>query len=361
MEVQDPSYSADSTSFLAAIVLSSHDAIEALTLDGNVIAWNKGSEELYGYNSNDIVGKSILTIYPEDRMAEFPPIMAKLKKGEYVEPFMTQRIQKNGTLINVAVSASPIKNNEGIIIGASVISRPVTWHKQATEQLESSNQELDAFTYSVAHDLRAPLRAIDGFSKILKEDYQDKLDAEGKRLITTICSNTEKMGKLIEDLLALSHTGRHEIKKENVNMMQLVDSIYKELIVTEPEREISLDLKKLPDNIADPSLMRQVWVNLISNAIKFTQTKQKALIEIGSSTDENNINQYYIKDNGIGFDMKYSDKLFGVFQRLHGSEIEGTGIGLAHVKRIIMRHGGKAWGEGKIDEGATFYFTLAKG
>lgn len=230
----------------------------------------------------------------------------------------------------------------------------------ALQKLEEINQELDAFSYSVAHDLRSPLRAINGFSRILMEDYSGKLDEEGKRIITTICKNTEKMGKLIEDLLALSHISRHELNKEHLNMKQLVSSIYKELKDVIPNRKISIDLKEIPDNFVDPTLMRQVWVNLISNAIKFTQANKNALIEIGSSTSEDQVVTYYIKDNGLGFDMKYADKLFGVFQRLHGSEIEGTGIGLANVKRIIMRHGGKTWGEGKIGKGAIFYFTLPR-
>jgi light-regulated signal transduction histidine kinase (bacteriophytochrome) len=222
------------------------------------------------------------------------------------------------------------------------------------------NAELDAFTYSVAHDLKAPLRAIDGFSKILSADYGEKLDDEGRRLIKVIVNNTTQMGKLIEDLLALSHVGKSGIKKELVNMKQFIDGIGKELTAAQPNRAITINFKEVHDAKADRPLLRQLWINLLSNAIKFTQTKKDAIIEVGSKTDSTNEFTYYIKDNGLGFDMKYSDKLFGVFQRLHGQDIEGTGIGLANVKRIILRHGGKVWGEGKIGEGATFYFTLPK-
>lgn len=173
-------------------------------------------------------------------------------------------------------------------------------------------------------------------------------------------NNTTQMGKLIEDLLRLSHIGKSEIKKEIIHMKQFVDTISRELTSALPNRDITINISELQDAKADRSLLRQLWLNLLSNAIKFTQTKKNAIIEIGSKTDGTNKITYYIKDNGLGFDMKYSDKLFGVFQRLHGQDIEGTGIGLANIKRIIIRHGGEVWGEGIIGEGATFYFTLPK-
>jgi len=280
-------------------------------------------------------------------------------KGNVTDYPLTIR-HANGRTTDVLYNASVYKDEQGNVLGVFAAARDNSRAKKNIQQLESSNQELDAFTYSVAHDLKEPLRAIDGFSKILMEDYSKKMGDDGKRLISIICDNTGKMGKLIEDLLALSRIGRCGIKKEHLNPKLFIDSICKELIAIHPNREISIDIKELPDSFADKSLMRQVWVNLISNAIKFTQTKKKALIEIGGSKDENNFVTYYIKDNGLGFDMKYADKLFGVFQRLHGQEIEGTGVGLANVKRIIMRHGGQVRGIGKIGEGATFSFTLPK-
>ncbi len=230
-----------------------------------------------------------------------------------------------------------------------------------TTQLEAANKELEAFSYSVSHDLRAPLRAIDGFSRVILEEYTGKLDDEGKRYLKIIRDNTQKMGQLIEDLLALSRLGRKQMDVSEIDMAKLAKDVFDELKATAPERTIQLDIKTLPSAHGDQSMIRQVFVNLISNSIKFTRPKENAVIEIGGET-KGNENIYYVKDNGVGFDMQYLNKLFGVFQRLHSAdEFEGTGVGLALVQRIIHRHGGRVWAEGKVNEGATFYFTLLDG
>lgn len=229
---------------------------------------------------------------------------------------------------------------------------------ERTAQLEAANKELEAFSYSVSHDLRAPLRAIDGFSQILVEDYIDKLNDEGKRLLNTIRGRTRKMGELIEDLLALSRIGRKDIELSEIDMDKLASSVFGEVKATIPERKIQFDIKPLPSAYGDQGLIQQVFFNLIANAVKFTRLKETAIIEVGGYV-EGSENIYYVKDNGAGFDMKYADKLFGVFQRLYsGEQFEGTGIGLAIVQRIINRHGGRVRAEGKVNEGATFYFTL---
>jgi two-component system sensor histidine kinase/response regulator len=225
-------------------------------------------------------------------------------------------------------------------------------------ELKEVNSELEAFSYSVSHDLRAPLRAITGFSNILLEDYTDALDAEGKRLLNVIQSNTKKMGQLIDDLLSFSRLGRKEIKKSNIGMENLAKTIFEELKFINQERTIKLNYNALPSAHGDPALIREVFANLLANAIKFTKKEENAVIEIGCETKENE-NIYYVKDNGVGFDMEYANKLFGVFQRLHSDkEFEGTGVGLAIVQRIIHKHGGRVWAEGKVNGGATFYFTL---
>jgi len=229
-----------------------------------------------------------------------------------------------------------------------------------TAQLEAANRELEAFSYSVSHDLKAPLRAIAGFASILVEDHCDKLDDEGKRLLNVVRGNTQKMGKLIEDLLALSRIGRKEIYLLEIDMDKLAKAVFDEIKATVPEREIQFDIKPLPPAYGDAGLLRQVFFNLLFNAIKFTRFRENAIIEVGGYV-EGPENVYYVKDNGIGFDMQYADKLFVAFQRLHGDkEFEGTGIGLATVQRIIHRHGGRIWAEGKVNEGATFYFSLPK-
>jgi light-regulated signal transduction histidine kinase (bacteriophytochrome) len=229
---------------------------------------------------------------------------------------------------------------------------------QRTAQLEAANKELEAFSYSVSHDLRAPVRAIDGFSRILFEDYADKYDAEGKRLLNIIRGNTKKMGELIDDLLALSRLGRKEIEVSDIDMDKLVKGLFDELRIDTHNGKVQFNIKPLPPARGDLGMIHQVFANLLLNAIKFTKPKGAAVIEVGGYTEDSK-NVYYVKDNGVGFDMQYKDKLFGVFQRLHsGEEFEGTGVGLSIVQRILNRHGGKIWAEGKVNEGATFYFAL---
>jgi signal transduction histidine kinase len=230
--------------------------------------------------------------------------------------------------------------------------------RDRTVQLEAANKEMEAFSYSVSHDLRAPLRAIDGFSRVMLEDHAEKLNNDGKRYLNIIRSNTKNMGQLIDDLLALSRLGRHEIRVADIDMEELARTVSKEMKLAAPRRKIKFKIQKLPRACADHALIRQVFANLLSNAVKFTRSKEVASIEINCSNGEHE-NVYCVKDNGAGFDMKYVDKLFGVFQRLHSSdEFEGTGVGLAIVQRIIHRHGGRVWAEGKVNKGASFYFTL---
>ena len=232
--------------------------------------------------------------------------------------------------------------------------------KKRTAELEFANRELESFSYSVSHDLRAPLRAIQGFSRMLMADHAAQLDAEGLRLLNVITTNTKLMTALIEDLLALSRLGRHEIRKGSFNLTDMARQVFEQLKSQEPERDLQFIMKDLPPTHGDPSLIRQVLVNLLTNAVKYTKQRKTAVIEVGGN-DAANETVYYIKDNGVGFDERYADKLFGVFQRLHsGEEYEGTGVGLAIVKRITERHGGRVWAEGKVNEGATFYFALPK-
>jgi len=229
---------------------------------------------------------------------------------------------------------------------------------ERTAQLEAANNELEAFSYSVSHDLRAPLRAVDGFSKFVLEDYEEKLDSEGIRLLKLIRSNTQKMDQLITDLLALSRVTRNELNFSGIDMTQMAISIFNEIVLQGVSDKLSFKVDPLPEAYADPTYIRQVWANLIANAIKFSSKEKKPLIKICGHT-ENGLNVYCVKDNGVGFNPEYAHKLFGVFQRLHKSDdFEGTGVGLAIVQRIIHRHGGKVWAEGEEGKGATFYFSL---
>lgn len=229
---------------------------------------------------------------------------------------------------------------------------------QRTAQLEAANSELEAFSYSVSHDLRAPLRAVDGFAGILAADHSSRLDQEGLRVLGIIRSEAARMGQLIDDLLAFSRVGRGSMRSVEIDLTSLARTVFEECAAGSPDRKIRLQLNPLLPARGDPSLIRQVLANLLSNAIKYTGSRAEAEIELGSRS-EGRENVYWIKDNGVGFDPRYTQKLFGIFQRLHSDdEFKGTGVGLALVQRIVCRHGGRVWAEGKLNEGAAFYFTL---
>jgi PAS domain S-box-containing protein len=231
--------------------------------------------------------------------------------------------------------------------------------KNRAAELETSVKELDAFSYSVSHDLRAPLRAIDGFSRIVEEDYAPKLDNEGRRLIGVIRGEAQRMGRLIDDLLTFSRLGRQKVESGRIDVEAMARKVFEELTAVEPGRVIHLDLHPIPPAFGTEAMIRQVWVNLIGNAVKFTGRRERAEIEIGVEPGEAGEQVYFVRDNGAGFDMRYADKLFGVFQRLHThEEFPGTGVGLALVQRIVHRHGGRIWGEGEVEKGATFRFTI---
>ena len=232
---------------------------------------------------------------------------------------------------------------------------------QRTAELEAANKELEAFSYSVSHDLRAPLRAVNGFAGIVLEDFGSHLPEEGRRYLERIRNGGRQMGELIDDLLGFSRLGRQPVDRQDVNMLELVQNVLEELKPQRAGRQVEIRVGNLPSCQGDLSLLKQIWVNLISNAVKYTRERTPAIIEIGC-TREKGEHIYFIRDNGAGFDMQYANKLFGVFQRLHRSdEFEGTGVGLAIVQRIVHRHNGRVWAQAELNRGATFYFTLEEG
>jgi signal transduction histidine kinase len=229
---------------------------------------------------------------------------------------------------------------------------------ERTAQFEAANKELEAFSYSVSHDLRAPLRAVDGFSQAVLEDYGPQLPEEGRRYLQTIRGGAQKMGVLIDDLLTFSRLSRAPLNKQKINTSRLVRSVLEDLRDQQTGRRIELRIGELPACLGDQALLRQVWFNLLSNALKYTQKREAAVVEIGCEPGPE-CEVYFVRDNGTGFDMRYADKLFGVFQRLHRAEdYEGTGVGLAIVQRVIHRHGGRIWADAAVDRGATFFFTI---
>ncbi|MEJ0033526.1 MAG: ATP-binding protein [Bacteroidota bacterium] len=247
------------------------------------------------------------------------------------------------------------------IINANTRSRVIAEDRLRDAELETQkiNKDLEAFSYSVSHDLRAPLRSINGYSQILIEDYAGKIDDEGNRLLNVIINNAKRMGQLIDDLLEFSRLGRQEIRKALVDVDEQVNNIASELVEREQGRKIDLKIEQMGTAPIDQAMMRQVWINLVGNAIKYSKNKEVAKIEIGKMDKGKDRVVYFVKDNGAGFDMAYVDKLFGVFQRLHkNNEFEGTGVGLALVKRIVDRHKGKIWADARVGEGATFFIEL---
>ncbi len=230
--------------------------------------------------------------------------------------------------------------------------------KSANKDLEAANKELEAFSYSVSHDLRAPLRAIDGFSDIVIQRFASQMPSEAQRLLNVVSTSSKRMGQLIDDLLGFSHLGRQPLSQQPVKISDLVHDIVDELRKEQSDRHVEVGVGNLPDCVGDPPLIRQALVNLLSNAFKYTRKKEKPTIEVNHRQSEGKT-VYFVRDNGAGFDMEYAGKLFGVFQRLHSSDqYEGTGVGLSIVQRIIQRHGGRIWAEAEVNKGATFYFTL---
>jgi PAS domain S-box-containing protein len=353
---------------LAAIVDSSDDAIIGNSLDGIILSWNRGAELLFGYTAAETLGQPLAMLLPPGRIGEEPEIIARIQHGERVQSFETVRRRKDGRDVDVSVTISAIHDSRGNVIGASKLARDVSERKRAEESLarakeaaELASRELESFSYSVAHDLRAPLRGIDGFSQVLLEEYSEKLDAEGQRYLNRVRESAQHMAQLIESLLNLARVTRGDIRREPVDLGELSRATAGRLKAGQPERDVEIRIGDAPGVEGDARLLGLVLENLLGNAWKFTRNQTKARIEFGSSQD-NGQTIFFVRDNGAGFDMKFAGKLFGVFQRLHSSrEFEGTGIGLATVQRIVIRHGGRIWAEAQVGGGATFFFTLGKG
>jgi PAS domain S-box-containing protein len=339
---------------------SAPDATVIVNEKGLIQMINHQTENLFGYRREELIGQPVEKLIPADlkdkhihHRASFHKMPRVRQMGEGIE---LQAVKKDGTSFPVEISLSPIQTEEGVLVSASV--RDITVRRRLENELKKSNEELEAFTYSVSHDLRAPLRGIIGFTAILEEDYSNKLDAEAVRITSVIKQNTLKMGHLIDDLLSFSRMGRQEISKTEINMNHMVAEIRKELAAEKNDPVIVWKINPLPKVQGDNNTLRQVWINLLSNAIKYSANNKLPKIEVGGFAQDGQV-VFYVRDNGVGFDEEYKDKLFKVFQRLHSSdEFEGTGVGLAIVEKIISRHGGKVWAEGKIGKGASFYFSL---
>jgi PAS domain S-box-containing protein len=356
----------------AAVIQFSHDPIVAKDVDGTIISWNPAAERAYGYTAEEAIGRPVWMLVPPARRAEAERALGLIRRGDRVPPYNTRRVCKDGREIDVELSHAPILDPSGTIVGISTIHRDVSARLRAqrtivrlnadlerrARELAAINEELESFSYSVSHDLRAPLRAISGFSQALAREYGERLDQTGRDYLDRVCAAAQRMSTLIDDLLRLSRVTRAEIRREPVDLSAAARSILDELARTDPERRVTARVTPGLACTGDPTLLRVLLENLLGNAWKFTRPRPEALIELGATTGEAGVT-YFVRDNGVGFDEAYADKLFGAFQRLHTrDEFEGSGIGLASAQRIVHRHGGRIWAEAAEGRGATFWFTL---
>ncbi len=351
---------------LAAIIDSSDDAIIGTTLDGTVTSWNQGAERLFGFTADEMIGELVTVLAPPTQEVETMRMLADVRRGASVQHFESVRRRKDGTEIDVSITLSPVRDAHGVVFGASKIARNITDRKlaerevlNAKESAEAASRELEAFSYSVAHDLRAPLRSINGFSHALIEDFGGTLGDDAKSYLNRISDSAQQMGHLIDSLLDLARINRSDLSRRRVDLSALVRHAAATLQSSEPDRPVQLIIEDGLFAEGDARLLDVMIDNLLHNAWKFTAGKAEPRIEFGA--DRSDAGQiFFIRDNGAGFDMDHATQLFKPFQRLHrADEFEGTGIGLATVQRIVQRHGGRIWGHGEPAVGATFYFKLA--
>lgn len=361
-----------------SLVENSSEFIGMCDLDGKPFFINPAGQELVGLDSLEQALKTPVTdfFFPEDQAFIRDSFLPRVRQEGRLEKEIRFRHFRTGEALWMIYNVFVVRDAQDKPVAFATVSRNITERKLAEEkirqlnaelehrvaertaELELANKELESFSYSVSHDLRTPLRAIDGFSQAVLEDFGPQLPDECRRYLLTIREGAQRMGLLIDDLLSFSRLSRLPLNRMEVPTDNLVRTVLDDLISQENERKIDLRIGNLPPCSGDPALLKQVWINLVSNALKYTRRREVAVLEIGSKPSSLGT-IYFIRDNGTGFDMRYAGKLFGVFQRLHrAEEYEGTGVGLALVQRIIHRHGGRVWVEAEVDHGATFFFTL---
>jgi PAS domain S-box-containing protein len=349
---------------LATIVQSTHDAIIGTTLDGIITSWNRGAELIYGYTMSEIVGHHMSRLAPKNRRGEFMQIIDRIKRGEIVGHFETNRLRKDGTRIYVSITTSALRDASGTITGFSTISQDITERKQAERRLKMAahslklkNEELKQFAYIASHDLQEPLRMVSSYVQLLRDRYEGKLDDEADEFIRYAVDGSNRMQQLINDLLAYSRTGSTSEHRDNVDIEKVFDRVTSDLHLMIKEHNADITHDPLPMIEAYESQLSELFLNLISNAIKFHgETPPHVHV---SAVRQDDVWAFSVRDNGIGIDPKYFDRIFVIFQRLHTRrEYSGTGIGLAICKKIVDHHGGQIRIESKPGEGSVFSFTI---
>jgi PAS domain S-box-containing protein len=339
------------------LVEKNGDAIVITSTLGQIELWNPAAEKIFGYSRQHALANKISLLFDSETLLQFKNVIHTTDETTAVE---VSAKCADGTLIPVSVIVSEIRDHDPKVIAMSYIIRDLRVTIQQSEALRQKIEAMESFTYSVSHDLRAPLRRIINYAEILEEDHFASMNEEAQRIVTRMSKNTQKMTELIDDLLAFSRLSQLPISKSHIDMHALVHTLVDEQKDSPEGKRFNFTIKKLHPVLADRSLLTHALKCLLSNAIKYSEPQENPSVEIGSEETPHEI-RYYFKDNGVGFDMLYVHKLFGVFQRLHNPKaFEGNGMGLAAVHQIITRHHGKVWAEGKVDEGATFWFSLPR-
>jgi len=345
---------------LRAIIESSDDAIISKDLNSVITSWNKSAERLFGYTEAEAIGKPITILIPPDRLDEEPQILSRIRSGERVDHFETTRVRKDGKLIDISLTISPVRDRTGRIVGASKIARDITERRKADADLRRANRDLEQFAYSASHDLQEPLRTVNIYSELLTKRYHDKLDGQALEYLSHIRTGAMRMEALIRDLLSFTQITKLDVVPESVDANDILAKVLVDLEETIKDCNARVTADPLPCVRMHGSHLRQLFQNLIGNALKYCHAERPPVVHISAEIQGGYV-VFSVNDNGIGIGPEYHKSIFDLFKRLHTSnEYEGTGLGLAICERIMTQYGGQIWVESEVGTGSTFKFSLPR-